>query len=165
MAGEKIREPIASRPEMPGYGIVEANAGKGLLPWSWAVERLSNSHNYFLSTTRPNGRPHCMPVWAVWIDEGLCFSTGVTSVKARNLAANPRCVVTTENADHAVILEGVARTIEQPEFVRAGELYAVKYPPYKLDPNLGPIFVVEPRIVFGMIENEMVDTATRWVFK
>jgi len=106
-----------------------------------------------------------MPVWAVWIDEGLCFSTGVTSVKARNLAANSRCVVTTENADHAVILEGVARAIEQPEFVRAGELYAVKYPPYKLDPNLGPIFVVEPRIVFGMIENEMVDTATRWVFK
>ena len=150
---------------MPGYGIVEATEGKGLLPWSWAVERLSQSHNYFLSTSRPDGRPHCMPVWAVWIDEGVCFSTGATSVKARNLMANPRCVVTAEKADNAVILEGIARAIEAPEFERAAPLYAAKYPPYKLNPAMGPIFVVEPRIVFGMIEFEMTDTATRWIFK
>ena len=51
-------EPKASRPYMPGYGILDAQSGKGLLPWSWAVERLSDGHNYWVETTRPDGRPH-----------------------------------------------------------------------------------------------------------
>ena len=41
-------EPKASRPFMPGYGISEGE--EGLLPWSWAVERLEKSHNYWVMT-------------------------------------------------------------------------------------------------------------------
>ncbi len=43
-------EPVASRPFMPGYGILPADAGSGLLPWAWAVERLERSHNYWVAT-------------------------------------------------------------------------------------------------------------------
>jgi len=42
---------------MPGYGLPAADKGKGLLPWEWAVERLTESHNYWVATTRPEGRP------------------------------------------------------------------------------------------------------------
>ena len=150
----------------PGYGIVSASEGSGLLPWSWAVERLRRSHNYFIATTRPDGRPHCMPVWGVWLDDSFCFSTGGQSAKARNLARNRHCVVTIEKADEAVIVEGLATAESEREFLeRAGQLYAAKYPPYTLDPSLGPIFVVAPRVMFGIVEAQMATTATRWIFR
>ena len=38
---------------MPDYGILDAYEGEGLLPWDWAAERLSVSHNYLVATTRP----------------------------------------------------------------------------------------------------------------
>lgn len=48
-----------------------------LLPWSWATERLVAARNYWIATTRANGRPHCRPVWGVWFEGvGLYFSTG-----------------------------------------------------------------------------------------
>ena len=57
-----MTQPKASRPHMPGYGILDANSGKGLLPWSWATERLAKARNYWVATTRPDGNPHAMPV-------------------------------------------------------------------------------------------------------
>ena len=46
-------EPTASRPYMPGYGVQGPDAGTGLLPWAWAVERLTASHDYWVATVRP----------------------------------------------------------------------------------------------------------------
>ena len=162
-------EPKASRPQMPGYGVYEPTQGKGLLPWSWAVERLERSHNYWLATTRPDGSPHAMPVWGVWVDDQFYFSTGSSSRKARNLAANPRCVVTTESGAQAVIVESTAcetALADLPASVAVA--YQTKYA-MPLDPQLGPIFIVRPHTVFGFIEggdepDDFVSTATRWQF-
>ena len=74
---------------MPGYGVQPADEGTGLLPWSWAVERLTASHDYWLATTWPDGRPHVMPVWGVWWQDALWFSCGLRSRKARNIGARP----------------------------------------------------------------------------
>jgi len=87
-------QPRASRPYMPGYGIVGPTQGSGLLPWSWAEERLTASRNYWVASSWPDGRPHAMPVWGIWHDGALWFSSSRQSRKARNLAADPRCVVT-----------------------------------------------------------------------
>ena len=84
---------------MPGYGIVGPDDGVGLLPWAWAEERLTTSRNFWLSTRWPDGRPHVMPVWAIWNEGALWFSSSKQSRKARNLAADPRCVLTTEDPD------------------------------------------------------------------
>src|SRR6516225_7501049 len=97
---------------MPGYGIVGAGEGDGLLPWTWAVKHLAGSRNYFLSTTRPDGRPHVMVVWGLWLDDTFQFSTDKTSRKAKNLTHNPHCVVCPEGADEAVIVEGVVTTLD-----------------------------------------------------
>jgi hypothetical protein len=51
---------------MPDYGIARPAAGSGLLPWSWAVERLERSHDYWVATIHPDGRPNVTPVWGVW---------------------------------------------------------------------------------------------------
>jgi hypothetical protein len=63
--GLAMDKPRASRPYMPGYGILGPTKGSGLLPWSWAEERLTASRNYWVASSWPDGRPHSMPVWGV----------------------------------------------------------------------------------------------------
>jgi PPOX class probable F420-dependent enzyme len=152
---------------MPGYGIPPAGGEDGLLPWSWAVQRLERSHNYWVATSRPDGSPHLAAVWGVWVDGAFRFSTGGRSRKARNLAADPRCVVTPEQAEESVVVEGVAeRVTNGAELSRLLAAYRHKYGSGFPDPVQNPVFAVRPRVVFGIIERaaEFSTSATRWVF-
>jgi pyridoxine/pyridoxamine 5'-phosphate oxidase len=150
---------------MPEYGLEPASAGEGLLPFAWAVERLERCRNFWLSTVRADGRPHAMAVWAVWLDGALYFSTAVGSRKARNLAHAAQCVVTTERADEAVVVEGVARReTGAPLLARVSRVYETKYAlGYPPD---SAVFAVRPRVVFGFLESadRFAQTATRWSF-
>jgi nitroimidazol reductase NimA-like FMN-containing flavoprotein (pyridoxamine 5'-phosphate oxidase superfamily) len=144
------------------YGIPQAMEGS--LPWEWAVERLTKSHNYLITTVRRDARPHTMVVWGIWLGDAYYFSTGATTLKARNLSANPNCVVCAENINEAVIVEGQARQLSDDEIPRpAFDLYKKKYK-WKLDPEMGPVFQVTPRVVFAMPEKLFPAGATRWVF-
>jgi general stress protein 26 len=154
--------PRASRPHMPGYGMPTGT--KGLLPWTWAEERLRKSHNYYVITVRPDATPHAMPVWGIWVDGRFYFSTGAQSVKARNLAANASCVICTEESAEAVVIEGTASTLA--DAARIAELsphYSKKYKSFTLDPKMGPIFEVCPKAAFGLREKTF-KSMTRWVF-
>ncbi|MCI0354918.1 MAG: pyridoxamine 5'-phosphate oxidase family protein [Acidobacteria bacterium] len=155
--------PRAGRPHMPGYGIPESK--DGLLPWAWAARRLEKAHTYWLSTTRPGGRPHTMPVWCVWLEGRLFFSTGRKSRKARNLARNPRCAVCLAVGKGAVVVEGVARRMrDAPLTRRAAALYETKY--RSPIPAGEPVYAVEPQVAFGLMESmeDFSRTATRWQF-
>src|SRR5947207_13484072 len=112
----KTRLPKSTRPHIPGYGLPKSR--KGLLAWKWAEDRLKKSRQYWIATTRPDGRPHVMVIWALWMDGVLYFSTGSKSRKANNLAKNPRCVMSTENAAEAIILEGEVETERKDERIR-----------------------------------------------
>jgi hypothetical protein len=152
---------------MPNYGILAPDEGEGLFPWEWAAERLAVSHNYMLATTRPDGRPHVMPVWGLWLDNAFYFSAGGQSRKARNLAANPHCVVSTERVDDAVILEGVAEEIADRASLKPFyDAYKLKYD-WDLE-QMGfdkePVYIVRPRVVFGIRERDFNGSATRWTF-
>src|SRR3954470_23508820 len=103
--------PTAGRPYMPGYGVLPADQGSGLLPWSEAERRLTVAHDYWCATVCPDGRPHVMPVWGVWLDGRLWFSSGLRSRKARNLAADQRCTITTDDAHRPVVIEGTAERL------------------------------------------------------
>jgi nitroimidazol reductase NimA-like FMN-containing flavoprotein (pyridoxamine 5'-phosphate oxidase superfamily) len=158
--------PKASRPYMPGYGLPAADDGRGLLPWKWAQARIRKSHNYWIATSRADGTPHVMPVWGIWVDAVFYFSTGRNSRKARNLAENPRCVVCNEQAHEAVVVEGTAEEITDTALLkRLGPHYSKKYKPWKLDPKLGPIYAVRPRVAFGLCEKLTLNSATRWKFE
>ena len=157
---------------MPGYGILDANGGRGLLPWAWAVERLTRARNYWIATTCPDGSPHCVPVWGVWLDDdnAFYFSSGTQSRKARNLAANPNCVVCPEDGIQAISLEGVAGKITDAARIRRFvEAYNPKYE-WDLKPetvlDMGPIFAVRPRKVIAVdaTPGEFQGSATRWLF-
>jgi nitroimidazol reductase NimA-like FMN-containing flavoprotein (pyridoxamine 5'-phosphate oxidase superfamily) len=100
-------------------------------PWAEAREILAAAKVYWLSTVRADGRPHVTPTAAVWLDDALYFSTGQTERKARNLAQNTHCVVTTgcnllEGLD--VVVEGDAvRVTDEARFQRLADEYVAKY--------------------------------------
>ena len=163
------KKPKSSRPHAPGYGFPESN--KGLLPWSWAEQRLKKSHNYWITTVRPDGSPHTMVVWGLWQDGRFLFSTGSKSRKARNLGQNPSCIVCTEHANEAVIVEGVAEVADVAARRKLIPIYEKKY---KFDLSTmkddllsmkEPVFAVRPRIVFGLWEKHFQGKSTRWKFE
>ena len=168
-AKTKTRPPKITRPHMPGYGLPRTK--KGLLPWKWAEARLKKSHQFWIATTRPDRRPHVMVIWALWLDGKLYFSTGSKSVKARNLAANPNCVMCTDDSAEAVILEGVIKSERDGKKIREFlRLYGKKY---KFDMsgmaddllNLKePVFYLRPKVAFGLWEKKFATSATRWLF-
>jgi nitroimidazol reductase NimA-like FMN-containing flavoprotein (pyridoxamine 5'-phosphate oxidase superfamily) len=106
-----------------------------------------------------------MPVWGVWLDDAFFFSTGRKSRKGQNLAANPACTVTNDDAEEAVIVEGHAAPVEDAAALeRVANAYKRKY---KMDPRSmnEPIFIVRPSTVFGFIEKSFPKSATRWKFR
>ncbi len=122
-----------------------------------------------MSSLWPDGRPHAMPVWGVWDGEAFWFSSGGRSRKARNLAADPRCVVTTEQAEEPVVLEGTAAIVrELPAIERFLELMNAKYASGMtlefLDPDVNASIRVTPRWAFGIAHDDFTGSPTRWAF-
>ena len=143
------------------------------LPWSWAEQRLADARHYWIATTRPDGRPHCRPVWGVWVDGTICFSTG--SLAAGNLAADPAISVQVEDdRGEAVIVEGTAAEVTDRALVE--RIVADYNPKYRsdLDPDAlpGPFWAVRPQRVFAWVSDPsgtdggaaFHGTATKWTF-
>jgi hypothetical protein len=152
---------------MPGYGIVGPDEGSGLLPWSWAEERLAASLDYWVATVWPDGRPHVVPVWGIWHDRALVFSCSRASRKARNLAHDPRCVVTTADPLEPVIVEGVAAPLTDEtaitRFAAAiNDKHRVEYPVDFYTSADNACFRVEARSAIGLAESDFTGSPTRW---
>jgi nitroimidazol reductase NimA-like FMN-containing flavoprotein (pyridoxamine 5'-phosphate oxidase superfamily) len=157
---------------MPDYGV--DTPAWAPLPWSWAAERLVGNRNYWVVTVSGDGHPHALPVWGVW-DDGearFAFSCAPRARKARNLAANPRAVVTTDDTVECLSVEGRAAPVRdddrQAQWI---ESYLAKYQP--VSPDLSADFLrrnliveFEPERAFAVIEreDEFSTRATRWVF-
>ena len=157
-------EPRRRRPPFRGYGVPEDE--EGMLAWSWAAERLERSRNYWISTSRPDGRPHAMPVWGIWLDDAFFFGSGRNSAKTRNLAANPAIVVHLESGDETVILEGQAESVVDSEVERqVDEVYGRKY---DFTPDSSgesdPWFVVRPKRAYAWTESGYPRSATQFDF-
>jgi hypothetical protein len=165
-----MSEPKVGRPHWPDAISNPSDDLSALKSWNWAVERLEKSHNYWISTARPDGRPHLMVVWGIWWNGAFWFSTGPKTRKAKNIAAQPHCVFGTEKADEAVIVEGRATEItDRAQWKRMGEVYDKKYGGKllpMLDSSGGSVFRIEPKVAFGQDEHaeNYVDAATRWTF-
>jgi PPOX class probable F420-dependent enzyme len=158
--------PQASRPDMPEYGLLPAEQGRGLLPWSWAEERLGKSRNYWVATTRPDGRPHLTAIWGVWWRDALWFSTAPHARKALNLAHNPSCAVSVEDGGEAVTIEGQAQLVSDAQVIEElAQVYQEKYA--EGFPGESKVFRVRPQVAFGFIATGegFEGSATRWKFE
>lgn len=159
-------EPRASLPYMPGYDeMIEASGGK-LLPWSWAVARIGECRNFWLTTLYPDGRPHSMPVWGVWLEDGFGFSTGRQSRKTRNFDRDPRVTLTTESGVDGVVLEGEVAVMADGLHASFMTAYKDKYD-FDVTTEIGLFYVISPRRAFGIREYGDRETGgvTRWDFE
>jgi Pyridoxamine 5'-phosphate oxidase len=95
----------------PLYGMKSPHK---FLPFTHAEDRLTKSRNYWICTTRPDGRPHSIPVWGFWFEGALYFGTARSTRKSRNLAHNPAISVHLESGDDVVILEGMLKRLIFP---------------------------------------------------
>lgn len=172
--------PVAERPSsMADYGVPADT--EGLLPWSWAEERLAASRNCWVTTVDARGRPHSMPVWGVWLRgrERWWFSCAATSAKVRRLETNPHVVVAADNTVDVVSLEGVAVRDDGRYLDEVVDAYLAKYGAEIIDAEetpeearaslsefiaAGSAYLVTPRVAFGVIEHaeDFGQRATRW---
>lgn len=98
--------PPASRPLAPSvYGIPAST--DGMLSWSEVTHCLEASRTYWLATTRPDGRPHVVPIWGLWLEEAFYFGGSPTTRWARNLATNPAVALHVEDGDLVIIVDAV----------------------------------------------------------
>lgn len=153
--GEMARR---GRPRMPrSYGVPEGE--EGMLSWDHVVDRMAQSRNYWLSTVRPDGRPHAVPVWGVWMDDTLHFGGGGTTRKAKNLGSNTNVAVHTESGEEVAILEGVAEEVADPPLLeRIDDAYEEKYGIR----HGTPVWAVRPAVVLAW--SGFPTDATRWIF-
>jgi len=153
--------------------------------WSDAREQLEAAGISWLSTVRPDGRPHVTPLITIWLDDSLYFSTGPDERKAHNLEANQHVVLTTGSNDAErgldLIVEGDAIPVtDQAELRRAADAWVAKYGEFwRYDvvdggfqhPRTGGmvlVFRVAPRVGFGFGRGQSFESGgfsqTRWRF-
>ncbi|MFD9424577.1 MULTISPECIES: pyridoxamine 5'-phosphate oxidase family protein [unclassified Streptomyces] len=148
-------------------------------PWQEGVALLDAARLYWLSTVRPDGRPHVTPLIGVWWDGALHFCTGPTERKARNLLANPEVVLTTGantlDTGFDVVVEGRAeRVTDESRLGSLAEAWEAKYGgDWHFEVSDGAfvngesgradVFAVAPRTAFGFGKGEPF-SQTRWQF-
>lgn len=119
----------ADRPVMPdGYGVPDTT--DALLAWSAVEARLTAATAFWLASTRPDGRPHVVPRWGVWLDGAFFYDGAPTTRHARNVTGNPACALHLESGTDVVILEGRSRPSAPIDSDLGGRLaaeYARKY--------------------------------------
>jgi len=122
----------------------------GHIPWSWVDRQLRALRSIWISTTRPDGRPHAVPVWFTWDGRTLYFATDESAQKARNLEGQPWVVVHAGDGDDVVILEGTAQLVtDDAELQAVDAARAEKY----VDPTSGArdTILVEGTIVYRLL--------------
>ena len=55
------------------------------IPWRKVDLPLKAQRSIWISTTRPDGRPHAVPVWYIWDGTNIYFITRRDMQKAKNL--------------------------------------------------------------------------------
>jgi nitroimidazol reductase NimA-like FMN-containing flavoprotein (pyridoxamine 5'-phosphate oxidase superfamily) len=140
---------------------------EGMIAWEWVVEQLEKARNYWICTVRPDGRPHAVPIWAVWVDGTLYFDGHPQTRWARNLAENPALTIHLENGNQVVILEGMMRSIpgldrERAEIIVAAFAAKYAYPPEVEHLVKNGLFTLRMSVAFAW--TSFPKTVTRWRF-
>ena len=103
------RSPAASRPHIEGYGIPKTK--RGMVSWNDVSRAFAGVPRYWIATTDVDGAPHVQQHWGVFSDGRFFFEGGPNTRWARNLARDPRAVVTAERLGLAIMLEGSVRAM------------------------------------------------------
>lgn len=149
------------------------------LPWEKGRGALEAAELYWVTTVRADGRPHVTPLIGVWLEGAMYFCTGPEEQKAKNLAGNPACALTTgANRLHGgldLVVEGHAeRVTDDGKLGAVAAAYLEKYgEEWRFDARDGAfhhsdgegvahVFEVAPAKVLGFGKGPY--SQTRWLF-
>ena len=163
--------PKRDRPDLPKGYI--SRAPRGMLSWAEAERALSTGRYVWLATTDPDGRPHLVQQWCVWLDRTLYFEGSDRTRWARNLAREPRLAFGIQNADHAIFGEAlvdVLRPVEPSLAARIAKEYGAKYGrafdyrPTAEQYAKGYVFRARPSKVIAFDVKRFTTSAARFTF-
>jgi general stress protein 26 len=168
--GRPETEPTAQLNE----GFSEPGAPARL--WTEVAEVLSETEMFWLSTVRRDGQPHVTPLLTIWLGGALHFCAGPHEQKAKNLQANPGCVLAVGanqfRAELDLVVEGPAVLVTDPaRLQRLAALWKSKLDwDFTVteggfrDPagRLGLVFGVTPAKVLAFGENPYSQTRYRF---
>jgi nitroimidazol reductase NimA-like FMN-containing flavoprotein (pyridoxamine 5'-phosphate oxidase superfamily) len=158
-----------------------SNEGATATGWDEARRGLEDAEVFWISTVRPDGRPHVTPLIAVWLDDALYFCTGPDERKAKNLASNAHCILTTGNATLGegldLVVEGDAEQVtDDAKLRRIADRYEAKYGDdwrfevrdgafvHQSGEGVALVFEVAPRQAYGFRKGDEF-SQTRWRFQ
>jgi hypothetical protein len=138
------------RPKFP-KGYVDKPAS--FVTWEWVAAQLTGSINYWLCSVRPDGRPHVVPRWCVYVDGKIYYDGSPETRHAQNIVENPNVSVHLESGTEVIILEGTSAPAGRPDAgfaQRLADAYRVKYAALGYSPEPGQwdeggLFVFTPR--------------------
>ena len=148
---------------------LSAFSSEGAVPTDWAqgLGDLRSAELYWLTTVRPDGRPHVTPLIAIWLDGAMYFCTGADERKAKNLAQNAQCILTTGRNTLGgldLVVEGEASEVRDTAELRAvADTYESKYGRHFTSPE-GTWFGLGDSIRTGDVLVYRVPTSTAFGF-
>jgi general stress protein 26 len=96
-----------------------SDADAAATDWEETRRALEAAELFWITTVRPDGRPHVTPLVAVWLDDALHFCTGPEEQKAINIGQNANVILTTGCNDWQrgldVVVEGEAVRVTEHE--------------------------------------------------
>ncbi len=162
---------MIGRPQVPaGYGVTDDGA---FVAWEDVEGWLVEATEYWLASTRPDGRPHVVPRWGVWMDDRFWYDGSPETRHARNLASNPACALHLESGTTVTIVEGTSEPAD-PVHGKLGERLSAEYtrkyqrlgyaptPDAWSDEAAGGLCVLTPEKVIAW--SRFPDDMTRYVF-
>lgn len=160
--------PKVSRPQFP-KGYVDHPVS--YVDWSWVAAQLTDSKNYWLCSTRPDGRPHVIPRWAVYVDGKIFYDGSPETRHAQNIASNPHVSVHLESGDQVIILEGTSVPAGKPDPGLANRLVeayrkkyaAIGYSPEPQQWDEGGLYVFTPSQCIAW--TSFTENPTKFVFE
>jgi nitroimidazol reductase NimA-like FMN-containing flavoprotein (pyridoxamine 5'-phosphate oxidase superfamily) len=163
-----MADPKITRPQFP-EGYLEHP--KSFVPWSHVERRLADALHYWLCTVRPNGHPHAVPKWAVYIQGKIYFDGSPDTRHAQNIEENPYVVIHLESGEDVIIVEGVAKASGKPQpelAVQIAQALSHKYADRGYAPqpdqwNEGGLFEIEPLKVLAW--TQFTEDPTRFVLE
>ena len=161
-------EPIkVTRPKFP-KGYVDNPVS--YLSWDWVAAQLTESKHYWVCSVRPDGRPHVVPRWAVFVDGKIYYDGSPETRHSRNIEMNPYISVHLESGVEAIMLEGKSEPAGKPS-PELGQKLADAYKKYKelgYSPEAdswdeGGLYVFTPRQCIAW--SKFTEDPTKFIFE
>ncbi len=162
-----MKPPKVTRPILP-KGYVDDPTSE--VSWEYVEERLTRSVHYWVCSVRPNGHPHVIPRWGVFVEGKFYYDGSPETRHAKNISLNPNVSLHLESGSDVVILDGTSKPVGKPSAELAQKIsreYKAKYSSegYAPEPNQwdnGGLYVFNPHRCLAW--TKFFENPTKFVF-